>query len=160
MPNTTTFIYINSLAAEVADNHRIKNFLNKKIGNKSWQLCHEVLIPEQLEEQAGDVINEDFFHGIATHQFTLMKDGGVFINPFLYGLNSNVLIWTDIIHDSQDFFQNTIYIDIPYDLFKEAAKDTVYFCDEEEYTVTSDHIKGITEGINKKYYPESLSSLH
>ena len=160
MKREKTFIYINSFAAQVGNNHHIKNFLNKKIGNKSWTMCNEVLIPEQLKQNAGDVINEDFFHGISTHQYTLMQDGGTFINPFLYGLNSDMTVWTDIIHDTQDFFQNTVYIDIPYELFKEAAKDTIFYVDEEEYNQTSTFIQDITKGINKKYYPETRLPLH
>ncbi len=161
MTNEKTFIYINSFAAQVGDNHHIKNFLNKKLGNKNWTIYDDVIIPEQLKTKAGkDVIDENFFHGIATHQYTLMRDGGTYINPFLYGLNSNVGIWTDIIHDTLDFFQNTIYIDIPYELFKEAAKDTIFFVEEDEYNSTSEYIREITAGINNKYYPETRMPRH
>lgn len=161
MIKAKTFVYINSFAAQVGHNHHVKNFLNRKIGNKQWTLCNEVLIPEQLKEIASDVINQDFFHGISTYQYTMMQAGGTFINPFLYGLNSDMTLWTDIIHNNTgNFFQNAVYIDIPYELFKEAAKDTIYFVEEDEYNQTSTFIEEITAGINKKYYPATRTQLH
>lgn len=147
-------VYINSHAAHFIDTSVIKNFLNKKLGTKKWTACNEVMIPDELK---GDMsmLTENFFHGVSAYQYSMIYDGGMFVNPMLYGLTTDFLMWNDVLHSEPDFYQDVIYIDVPYEVYEQVAWDSPSFVDEDEYNQSAEHIKEMVNRIKTTYYPTS-----
>ena len=145
-------VYVNSHAAHFLTNPVLKRYLTKKLGSKSWIHCGDVLVPELLRENH-DYMTENFFHGVSAQQFTMIHDGGTFINPMLYGLNSDFDLWNDILHDTPDFYQEILYVDIPYEVYGEIGKDDDYFVNEETYSEMSMMIEKMVNSIKNTYYP-------
>lgn len=145
-------VYINSHAAHFIDKSVIKNFLNKKLETKKWVACTEVMIPEELRGNMS-MMTENFFHGVSAYQYSMIYDGGTFINPMLYGLTTDFLMWNDVLHSEPDFYQDVVYIDVPYEVYEQAAWDSPSFVDKEDYEQSSQQIKDMVERIKQTYYP-------
>jgi len=151
-------VYVNSHIAHHLDKALMKKYLNGKIGNKSWEFFGDIIIPELLREDSS-YMTDNFFHGISAHQFTMIQGGGTFVNPMLYGLHSDFSLWNDILHEKPDFYQEVIYIDVPYDIYKEVAKDDIYYVEEEVYGDMSKVIKDMVDKMKITYYSTS-EELH
>ena len=145
------FVYINSHAAHFVKSFILKKYLNNKIGHNKWISCNEVIIPESLQVDK-ELFTESFFHGITTYQYTIISNGGTFVNPLLYGLTTDFIMWNDIIHTEPNFFQDVVYIDIPFEMYKEIAQNDTYFVDEEEYRETSNKIQTMVKKLKDTYY--------
>lgn len=142
-----TFVYINTFAAHYANEGFMKRFLDKKIG-KPWNAMSDVLIPRSLDDR---MIKEQFFHGVATAQFSMIQDGGTFINPMIAGFKTDFDTWNDIVHKYPDFVQNVIYLDIPYSLYK-VVDDGADGISEEDYNMNSDNMKKLVADLEKEFY--------
>lgn len=158
MPIKRNFVYINSHAAHFLHDKKMKKYITNKIGHSKWKACNEVMIPEILQEDF-EIFTEAFFHGITTYQYTMLNEGGTFINPLLYGLTTDFELWNDVIHSEPDFYQNVTYVDIPYSVYKEVAEDDSLFVTEEEYMENSNKLTGMVEQLKSTYYP-SNTILH
>lgn len=144
-------IYINSHVAYHLDKSSIKKYLNNQLGHKSWIGFGDVLMPEELKQNP-EYLTENFFHGVSAHQYTMIKNGGTFINPMLYGLNSDFNMWNDILHEESDFFQEVMFIDVPYEMYEQVADEDEYLIDEEGYDHMTNMITNIVERIKATYY--------
>ena len=146
-------IYMNSHVAYHLDKSVMKKFINNKIGNKNWEFFGDVLVPNLFKNAPDEYLTEDFFHGVATHQYTMIQKGGTFINPMLYGLHNDFAVWNEILHGEPDFFQEVLYIDVPYDVYHEAAKDNdEYYVDETRYNDMSTTIDVMVEKMKETFY--------
>lgn len=146
-------IYINSHVAYYTKKPILKKFLNKKIGHNKWFSFGDILIPDLIRD-VPEYITDNFFHGISAHQYTMIQNGGTFVNPMLYGLHNDFNLWNNIIHEEPDFFKEVIYINVPYDMYTELCDDDEYKVNESIYNDMSKLIEDITVGIRKEYYTE------
>lgn len=151
-------IYLNSHIAHHLDKSVMKKYINNKIGHKNWEFFGDIIIPDLLREDS-NYMTDNFFHGVSAHQFTMIQGGGTFVNPMLYGLHSDFSLWNDILHEKPDFYQEVIYIDIPYDIYNEVAKDDIFYVEEEIYSDMSRIIKDMVDKMKNTYYSTS-EELH
>lgn len=153
--NYKEFIYINNVAALHVDDKDIRRFLNNKLGHKKWVIYNELFIPEVFG-QDDTSLTEDFFHGVAVSQFSMIKRGGSFINPMLYAMNMDFKVWNHILHNEPDFRQHVSYVDIPYALYYEAAKRVFEEpLAEEEYELISKNLVTMVDKIKDDFYVNS-----
>ena len=151
------FIYINNMAARHVEDKNLRKFLNEKIGHKNWKAYNELHIPAQFGDDES-TLNESFFHGVAVHQFTMIRQGGTFINPMLYAMNFDFKIWNHILHNEADFRQHVRYIDVPYELYAQAVKDSPPVS-EEDYKEVSQNLINMVKKIKDDFYVNS-DTLH
>jgi len=144
-------VYVNSHIAHHLDKPIMKKFINGKIGHKSWEFFGDIVIPEVLKDDP-ELLNEEFFNGVSTHQYTMIRKGGTFINPMLYGLHNDFSLWNNVLHNEPDFFQEVMYIDVPYDVYFEVAKDDVYFVDEQQYDDMSRTMTMMVDKMKDAFY--------
>lgn len=153
-------IYVNSHIAHHLDKSVMKKYLNKEIGHKNWEYFGDIMIPPLLKEDI-DYMTDNFFHGISAHQYTMIQNGGTFINPMLYGLNSNFSLWNDILHERPKFVQEVLYIDVPYEIYKEVVgEDDIYFVDRDTYNDMSSSICEMVDRMKATYYKAPTEALH
>lgn len=129
-------IYINSVASLLTTNRVMKKFLNEKLRGKNWICFDEGLetVPDSLDLP----ISNDYYHGVAISQFTMMAGGGTFINPLIAGLSTNFNQWAEAIHDVSSFNQTVLYVDVPYDVYFHSITDNKELpMEEEDYKAIS-----------------------
>ena len=145
-------VYINSHVAHFLDQGKMKKFINSKIGHKNWTFFGDLYVSELLQDE-GIHIDDNFFHGVSAHQYTMIRSGGTFINPMLYGLHSDFSLWSDILHNDPEFEQEIVYIDIPYDIYYDVAHGSdEYFVDETKYNDMSQNISGMVVKMQDVFY--------
>ena len=145
-------IYINSHIAHFLDKGKMKKFINSKVGHKNWTFFGDLYIPELLQYTENH-IDDNFFHGASAHQYTMIRGGGTFINPMLYGLHSDFSLWCDILHHEPDFAQEVVYIDVPYDIYYEVAHDNdEFFVDEIKYNDMNEIIQEMVVKMQNTFY--------
>ncbi len=145
-------IYINSHVAHFLDQSKMKKFINKKVGHKNWTFFGDLYISELLQDE-GIHIDENFFHGVSAHQYTMIRGGGTFINPMLYGLHNDFSLWSDILHNEPDFSQEVLYIEVPYDIYYEVAHgDDEFFVDEDRYNDMNNVIAEMVVKMQRAFY--------
>jgi len=157
--NKTMLVYINGFASYHTKRGLIKKFLDKKLETKTWTCCGDMDLPDRIIGE-GDLLTENFFHGMSAQQYKMIREGGIFINPLLYGLTQDIALWYDILHkDDNNFSQHVIYLDIPWELYKEQAVGDIFAADKEEYEEHTESIKKLVKNIKDRYYP-SDTVLH
>jgi hypothetical protein len=140
--NLRTLIYINAYASMYSDSDLFIKYMNNKLGMTDWISCNNDL--RFLPEKIGEIITPEFLQGVAAGQHKQIKNGGVFINPYILGLTSNFDIWATIIWKMDNFNQTIMYLDIPFDEYEKMA-DNVWKVDEKTYNKN-------TESITKLVY--------
>ena len=143
----TNFVYINTYAAHFVNEGYLKRFIDKKLG-KHWNTMSDILIPVSVGE---DIINDDFFHGVATAQFSAIQHGGTFINPMIAGFKTDFELWNGIVHKYPDFNQNVTYLDIPYSLYK-TVEDDVDVVSEQDYDENSSDMIELVKDLEEEFY--------
>jgi len=147
----TILIYVNSHVAHHLNHPILKKYLNNKIGHNKWVGFGDIIIPELIKDTP-EYLTDNFFHGISAHQFTMIKKGGTFINPMLYGLHNDFDMWNDILHEEPDFFKEVVYIDVPFVLYDEVVTEDDYKVNEEKYNDMNKIIENMVHDIRKVYY--------
>ena len=150
----TLFVYTNTFAASYIDNRYIKKYIESKIGSNKWTCFGDMMVPEMIGD---DLLTPEFFHGIAAAQYNMILDGGTYINPLISGLQVDISMWNDIIHDRRDFFQNVMYIDIPYEILAQVT-DIEENVDENTYKTNSKYVTGIVDRLKLHFY--SNEAIH
>jgi hypothetical protein len=141
------------MAARHVHNKILKKFLDKKIGHRNWLAYNELHIPAQFGDTS-ETLTEDFFHGVAVSQFTMIQRGGTFINPMLYAMNMDFKTWNHILHNEPDFRQHIRYIDVPYEIYAQAVTESAPV-KEEDYALVSESLIKMVDKIKDDFYVNS-----
>lgn len=144
-------VYINSHAGHYLADAKMKKHVSMSLGHKQWKFFGDIIIPNLIKDNPS-YLTENFFHGVSAHQHTMIQGGGTFINPMMYGLHNDFSLWNDVIHENPEFYQEIIYIDVPYGIYENVAKDDLYFVDEEVYNDMSNIINEMVDKMRITYY--------
>ena len=121
------------------------------MNTKNWTCFDEGLdtVPDSLDVPASD----DYYHGVAISQFTMMTKGGTFINPLIAGLTTDFKQWAGVVHEDTSFNQTMLYIDIPYEVYFQSVTDNNERPREEkEYEAISLSMKGLVDDLQAVMY--------
>lgn len=142
MDKPITLIYINANATMYYNNKKFKKLINKKLETRKWVVCNNDLrfIPEEM----GDIINPDFFNGMAAAQYQEIQKGGTFINPYLLGLSNSFEIWSSFIWATHNFNQTILYLDISFEEY-ETFIDDYWGVNKEIYEKNSEATKKLVK---------------
>jgi len=141
-------VYVNNHAAHHLDNDIIKEYLNAELECDDWYGFGDVNVPTMFKDNP-DFLTQNFFHGISTQQYTIIEKGGIFVNPFLYGMYSDIELWNNILHTDKDFYQEVMYIDIPFEIFKQAVDGKIT---QAQYEESSEMVIDVVDKIKENYY--------
>lgn len=145
-------VYINGFACLFYDSPQIKKYLEENIDVKNFTVFSRLKNVPVVDIDAIMGVSRDpesFFQGIALSEYEhVRKNGGVYINAMACGIINNPIVWKSVLNNSS-MKQKILYIDIPYDIYKEVAEDKAV--SEEEYkkqnTIMSEIINDIKDSV-------------
>lgn len=118
------FVYINVFAAAMLPSQVLQKFISDKLHTRRWKGFPNDLsdFPATLIEKETDV--ESFFDGLSVSQYLQTIDShGIYINAMYSGVVYNPERWANVIYNSGAENQVAIYVDVPYEIYKEGAKE-------------------------------------
>lgn len=115
-------VFVNTLAGNKASHPIIRDYIAKQIGTEDFETfeCDIDNIPAELLEES---YTEGFLNGMTFEQWRRIQKDGIYVNPLMIGLANDFEFWADYVIDNSEFDQTTIYVDIPYEVFKQTLDE-------------------------------------
>jgi hypothetical protein len=134
------------LAAMNIKTKELNDYVTSKLNTNDWSFFDSNItcLPDKVIEK----MSNSFFAGMSAAQYVLTLDGGIFVNPVLQGLLSDVEVWSAFLATQDSFELELMYLDIPFELY-DSVVDEKWRVEKDVYEASSELIQSIVDALHK-----------